>query len=322
NRYNSSQMNANIAGSYDRRKEEKYGGSKNFGYGSDYQSPGYSDVYDTYMNKIENMKRQQEEAQRKAIEAGVGQLEGRIPLLKQQQDSAAREAYTRKMQSEVSMPQQMSALGYTGGLSETSMTGVNAGYQNNQNDLLAAYENAVAGVNGDIAQLKANGDLEIANNAGQYDKMILDVSQQQAQQAYQAKQQREQMEYQAQLQKEQRDWETQQWNYQTSVDQKNKLDYLTAQQAYEKKVAGGSSSGGGSSGKKMTSSSYKTNSDYADDYSDALDGKISKNDIVKKSRDLIAMYGIDGYNELYNAAPEQINDPVTKQGMSLDWRER
>lgn len=147
----------------------------------------YNDPQDSYYEQmkgeINRQRREEERARRRAIEAGVGQLQGQIPLLGQQRDDAARQAYIRAQQAQTNMPQQMVAMGVTGGLSESAVMQANAGYQNTKNDLTTAYQNAVSGVNSDIANLRASGDLSLVESSGKYHQQLLDLAAKQAQAA-------------------------------------------------------------------------------------------------------------------------------------------
>lgn len=148
------------------------------------RQPEYNyNPYEDYMDEINRQRRREEEARRNAIDAGVGQLQSQIPLLERQRDDASRQAYIRAQQSQANMPQQLAAMGSTGGLSESSIMQANAGYQNTQNELTNAYQDALAGVNGDIANLKSSGELSIVDNSGKYYQQLLDLAAKQAQEA-------------------------------------------------------------------------------------------------------------------------------------------
>lgn len=148
------------------------------------KQPEYNyNPYEDYMDEINRQRRREEEARRNAIDAGVGQLQSQIPLLERQRDEASRQAYMRSQQAQVNMPQQLAAMGSTGGLSESSIMQANAGYQNTQNELTNAYQDALAGVNGDIANLKSSGELSIVDNSGKYYQQLLDLAARQAQEA-------------------------------------------------------------------------------------------------------------------------------------------
>jgi hypothetical protein len=110
--------------------------------------------------------KQQEEAQRAALAAGVGQLEGNRTGIQQGYDDLARQLYIDRRQAERKIPQQLSAQGYSGGLAESSNVNLQTAYQ----ELLAQGERARLGemsnLDTAIANLQASGDLSIAQAGG------------------------------------------------------------------------------------------------------------------------------------------------------------
>lgn len=132
------------------------------------------------------------EAQRKATEQAVGQLEANKPALQQQRDDAARQAYIQYMQQQYQTPQQLKAAGLTGGASESSLIAQNANYGNQQADILGAYNNSLAMLEKDIANVKATGDISQAQTQADY---LRELENWQRQQEYEQQRLQEEREY-------------------------------------------------------------------------------------------------------------------------------
>lgn len=139
------------------------------------------DYYAEAMASAERRRREEErrlrEANRAAVDAGITTLQGQIPLINQGAYGQTTDAYVRNEQAKAAMPQQMAAMGNTGGMSESSMIGVNANYQNMINGITQEKQNALNGIQGDIARLQSEGDMNLANQLAQssdkyYEQMI------------------------------------------------------------------------------------------------------------------------------------------------------
>ena len=149
--------------------------------------PSASDSYknaldDYYKEMMAEMRRQQREAERemrRKINQGVDKLEAQKPLVENQFQDSAQQAYIQYMQSQKKLPQMLAAQGLSGGASESSMVGLESDYGNNVNTLRDSYNQALRDIDSDIADLRASGDLAIAENAGTYSQKIADLAAQQ-----------------------------------------------------------------------------------------------------------------------------------------------
>ena len=149
--------------------------------------PSASDSYknaldDYYKEMMADMRRQQREAERemrRKINQGVNKLEAQKPLLENQFQDSAQQAYIQYMQSQKKLPQMLAAQGLSGGASESSMVGLESDYGNNVNTLRDSYNQALRDIDSDIADLRAPGGLAIAENAGTYSQKIADLAAQQ-----------------------------------------------------------------------------------------------------------------------------------------------
>lgn len=154
-------------------------------------------IYNAYLEQI----KAQEEAARAAMQAQIDQAVGKIEAnrgsINQGSEDALRQAYILNLQNQRAMPQMMAAQGYTGGASESANLQLQAGYENAANQIAREKQNALNSLDADIANVKAGGDISIADLSGQYSQKTLEAYQQ----ALAAQQQQEQW---------QRDYELQQ----------------------------------------------------------------------------------------------------------------
>lgn len=105
------------------------------------------------------------EAQEEAEAARRAQFEQNSADLRKQTDAAKRNAYVAYMQGQKNLPQTMAAAGYTGGITETTASGLAGDYQQALTDL----ENQYAS---NLAQLQANLDAGIAQDNAAYNQQI------------------------------------------------------------------------------------------------------------------------------------------------------
>lgn len=169
------------------------------GSASSSSSGGDSDsYYDEARRLAREQQRAAERAQQAAIESAVDRLNAQKPILQQQREQAAQEAYIRQQQALMNLPQQMSAAGIANsGLAESSLVGLDTSYGNQVNEITRAYQNALNDLNTNIAQVRANGDTSLADLEADYLKQVQNISLQQAQAA--EAQRLQQQEYAARL---------------------------------------------------------------------------------------------------------------------------
>lgn len=151
--------------------------------------------------------------------------ENQIPTINQQADEAARQAYIAMMQGQTELPQQMAAMGYGGGLTESSLLGLTTNYENNRNDILNSKNDALRQLDLQIAQLEAQGDMNAANILAQF--------RQQEAQALLAQQQAE----------ADRQWQQYMAQYENNLAMQRDEAQAALNQKYKSSSGGGSSSG-------------------------------------------------------------------------------
>lgn len=148
------------------------------GYQSSYvsETPKASDFYSKYIQALKEQQRAAELQKQAQIDAAVGRLEAMRPGLKTQYEQGAQQAYIQSMLAKRDLPQQLAAQGLSGGLAESSNLALDTAYQQSRNDLLGDYNAAVNDLNSDIAQVKASGDLSLADTALEYQQKIADAA--------------------------------------------------------------------------------------------------------------------------------------------------
>lgn len=128
--------------------------------------------YDKQAEALREQQRAAERAMQAKINQGVNTLEGQKPALGQQFQDSAQQAYIQYMQSQKALPQAMAAQGLNGGASESSLASLESNYGNNVNALQDSYNRYLNDIDTDIANLKASGDISLAENAGNYAQQL------------------------------------------------------------------------------------------------------------------------------------------------------
>lgn len=120
-----------IYGNYQNLLQQNGAGQQNGGYGSipEYQGMTRDELFGGYNDMVESLENQRNALlqmtleQNRAAQAAAGQ----------EFDDIARQAYILRRQQEMALPQQLAALGISGGGSETANLRLQADYQNNLN---------------------------------------------------------------------------------------------------------------------------------------------------------------------------------------------
>lgn len=138
---------------------------------NDYINGKRYEANNMYKNMIEQMyssaSDQQEDAQRAAIEQAVNDLSGQKTGIVQSYDDLYKQLYLERRRAEKNLPQQLSAMGISGGMSESSALGI----QNNYANALLQGEkeklNAMSDIDRAIANARLTGEIGIAQQAAQ-----------------------------------------------------------------------------------------------------------------------------------------------------------
>lgn len=112
-------------------------------------------------------------------------------------DDNARQAYIAMRRSRMYMPDQLAAAGYTGGLSESSLLGLESNYQNNLMSNEQARQNALREIGLQESNIRAQTESDIANYQAQLELQAMQAAQEYNQ--WLAEMQREDQRYQDSL---------------------------------------------------------------------------------------------------------------------------
>ena len=143
----------------------------------------YAKLLDEHYSKMASVLQEEQRAAEKAAQAkinqGVKSLEAQKPVLNQQFRDGAQQSYIQYMQSKKALPQALAAQGLSGGLSESSLVDLEANYGENVAALKRSHNQQVADLNAAIENLKATGDISLAESAGSYAQRLNSLYQQQ-----------------------------------------------------------------------------------------------------------------------------------------------
>ena len=150
--------------------------SQTGGRDADYYANMIEDALAEQKRAIREQQRAEERRLQAAIDQGVNTLESQRPDLQKQFDDAAQQLYIQNMQAKRDLPQQMAAQGLGGGLHESSLVGLDSSYGNNLTALQGGYDSSLAALDRDIANLKATGEISIAENANTYAQKLAEAA--------------------------------------------------------------------------------------------------------------------------------------------------
>lgn len=195
---------------------------------NDYINSKRYEANNMYKNMIDQMfsdaSAQQEAAQRAAIEQAVGQLEGQKSGITQSYDDLYKQLYLDRRRAEKNLPQQLAAMGISGGLSESTALGIQTDYTNALRQGEQEKLNAMSDIDQAIADARLTGEIGIAQQAAQ-----LAMDKLNAYGSYVNSLQNQQNYYNNFMYQQGRDqvadsqWQ-QQWNRQQILDQMNRDD--------------------------------------------------------------------------------------------------
>lgn len=123
----------------------------------------YDSVASAYEKRQSEILRRQQEALRLRVDQGVNNLENQKGTVNAGFDDASRQAYIMKMQNQKALPEQMAAMGQTGGATETSNLAIGTNYQNNLTDINNNRTQAINGIDSAINNVRIDGNIEAAN---------------------------------------------------------------------------------------------------------------------------------------------------------------
>lgn len=130
-------------------------------------TPEVPNYYEDYTQELENFKAEQQNAINQqyaaALEAAKLNLDSQKGQVNQQYDDLARQLYIQRRMSEKALPEQMSAMGYTGGLTESSALQLQTSYAEALRQGETERINTIASLDQAIRQAELEGNMELAN---------------------------------------------------------------------------------------------------------------------------------------------------------------
>lgn len=112
------------------------------------------------------------DALRQQVEQGVSGIYAQKEPLEAQLRKSAQQLYIANMQGKKALPQQMAAQGLTGGASESANLALETTFGDGLSGLLEYYNQAIAQLDRDAANLRASGNLQQAQNAAEFAKQL------------------------------------------------------------------------------------------------------------------------------------------------------
>lgn len=127
----------------------------------------YQQLLDEQQRRYDEIQAQQEAAKKAAVEQAVGRLGAQKGTLEQNYDNLYRQLYLDRRNSEKDLPQQLAAMGISGGLTESSALGLKTAYAEALRQGEQAKQGTLSSIDQAIADARLTGDISIAEQAAQ-----------------------------------------------------------------------------------------------------------------------------------------------------------
>lgn len=155
-------------------------------------------AYDDYIDELEKQRvnslaamQSAQAANESAVRGQVDQLVSQInalrPQYQQQYEDNTRGAYVENMIAKRDLPQQLSAQGITGGLSESSALALESDYQNALQAYKRDHQNKLTDLDNQVNQVRMQGNNQLASMAADYNSMLASANENYANSIAQAK---------------------------------------------------------------------------------------------------------------------------------------
>ena len=196
--YDSLLAQGRIAGKWDGSAN----GATNYpaGYDSKGKANPMTGYDDSYLNQA---MRAALDANSAATRRATAAYDGYRDDINSNAEDAARQAFIAMQQNKVNLPQQMAAMGNSGGLTESALLGLQTGYENDRNSIMKGANSDLAALDRQIAELEAQGDMNraqiIADYRNRQYEAQMRAAELAAQQAFQQQQAQEEFERQKEL---------------------------------------------------------------------------------------------------------------------------
>ena len=131
-----------------------------------FQQQEVPNYYEEYQKQLQDYQQNQENLLNRqyaaALEAAKLNLDSQKTQVNQQYDDLARQLYIQRRQQELNLPQQMAAMGYTGGITESSALGLQTSYADALRQGETQRINTIASLEQAIRQAELEGNQQLA----------------------------------------------------------------------------------------------------------------------------------------------------------------
>ena len=138
---------------------------------TEYINSSKNGLYQDYMDKVgsyyDDIQAQQQAAQQAAVDQAVNQLTGQKTGIEQSYDNLYRQLYLDRRRAEKNLPQQMAAMGITGGMAEGTALGIQTSYTDALRQGEQQKLSTLNDIDQAIADARLTGDIGIAQQAAQ-----------------------------------------------------------------------------------------------------------------------------------------------------------
>lgn len=202
--------------------------------------------YEAYLSQFENMDQyyqnilNQQEAQYAANQAAAQQrtqatvdsINANKEGINSDFEKAQKENYINRVLQQNQMEDYLAAMGYSGGMAESTMQGINSNYENNRQNALSERDSALREIDRLAAEAQATGNSDLAEIANNYYNAYVNTLQQQAQMNYQLaadRQQQANADREYELKVAQNKWNQQMYQDELAADQMSAQEKLKQQ---------------------------------------------------------------------------------------------
>ena len=200
-------------------------GSSGGSWGSGYYNQDYMNNMNNWYSQIQA---ELEAAQKAAVDQAVGQLESQKYDINQSYDDLYRQLYMDRRRAEKNLPQQLAAMGISGGMTESAALGIQNDYSNALQQGEREKINTLRGIDQAISEARLSGDIGLAQQAAELAMNQLNtyantIAAMQAQQNWQQQFDTSNSQWQQQFDTANKQWQMQ-WDRQGVLDQISRDD--------------------------------------------------------------------------------------------------
>lgn len=170
------------------------GGNQGAYKGTPNNSVSGNNYYDQYQSILDKQLKAQQDAINKQTQATVDSINAYKPKVEQSYADQQKSNYISNVKNQSQMGDYLGAMGYSGGMAESTMANLNNTYQNNRSAADTEKNSALLQIDQQAAQAKSSGDTSLADATNSYYTNYLSALQNQQQFDYQ-KQLQEQENY-------------------------------------------------------------------------------------------------------------------------------